>query len=72
MPELIATAFRTVRGARGQSTRRDVPPALELEEELARAEADFERGDFIELSHFSGTPESALRRRPEPEPGFAA
>jgi hypothetical protein len=29
---------------------RQVPPALELEEELLRAEADFERGDFIELS----------------------
>ncbi len=25
-------------------------PASELEEELLRAEADFERGDFIELS----------------------
>ncbi len=29
---------------------RQVPPMLELEEELLRAEADFERGDFIELS----------------------
>jgi len=29
---------------------RQAPPALELEEELLRAEADFARGDFIELS----------------------
>jgi hypothetical protein len=29
---------------------RHVPPTLELEEELLRAEADFEHGDFIELS----------------------
>ena len=29
---------------------RQVPPTLELEEELLRAEADFERGDFIALS----------------------
>jgi hypothetical protein len=32
------------------SVARQAPPALELEEELLRAEADFARGDFIELS----------------------
>ena len=36
--------------APASSVTRQVPPALELKEEVLRAEADFARGDFIELS----------------------